>query len=93
MPGKRNKYTAQFKLAVITFAENSNNSAAGREYGVSEKLVRDWKKVSTRLSEMPKKSVLIEAKQRNIQKWKRHLLIGSKKADKMAIWLQGVLFV
>ena len=41
MPGKRNKYTAQFKLAVITFAENSNNSAARREYGVSEKLVRD----------------------------------------------------
>jgi len=49
MPGKRNKYTAQFKLAVITYAENSNNSAAGREYGVSEKLVRDWRKVSTRL--------------------------------------------
>ena len=55
MPGKRNKYTAQFKLAVLTFAENSNNSAAGREYGVSAKLVRDWRKVSTRLLEMPKK--------------------------------------
>ena len=39
MPGKRNKYTAQFKLTVITFAENSNNSAAGREYGVNEKLI------------------------------------------------------
>ena len=55
MPGKQNKYTVQFKLAVITFAENSNNSAAGQEYGVSEKLVRDWRKISTRILEMPKK--------------------------------------
>ena len=57
MPGKRNKYTAQFKLAVITFAENSNNSATALEYGTSEKLVRDWRKISTRLLEMPKKKV------------------------------------
>ena len=55
MSGKRNKYTAQFKLAVISFAEKSNNSAAGREYGLNEKLVRDWRKTSSRLLEMPKK--------------------------------------
>ena len=29
MPDKQNKYIAQFKLAVITFNKNSNNSAAG----------------------------------------------------------------
>ena len=49
-------------LAGITFANNSNNSDAGGEYGISEKLVRDWRKISTRLLEKPKKSVLTEAK-------------------------------
>ena len=32
MPGKRNKYSAQFKLLVIRFAEDSNNYAVKREY-------------------------------------------------------------
>ena len=59
MSGKQNRsrYTAQFKLAVIAAAEQSNNSAAGRQYGVSEKLVRDWKKMSAKLLDMPKKKV------------------------------------
>ena len=48
MPGKRNEYTAQFKLAVIGFTKSSNNSATQREYGVSKKLVRNWKKMSAK---------------------------------------------
>ena len=45
MPPKRRNYEARFKLTVVDFAEKSNNSAAGRQFGVSEKLVRDWRKL------------------------------------------------
>ena len=38
MPPKRRNYEARFKLTVVDFAEKSNNSAAGRQFGVSEKL-------------------------------------------------------
>jgi len=37
---KRNSYDAQFKLEVIKFAEENNNSAADRHFAVSEKLVK-----------------------------------------------------
>ena len=40
---KRSKYSAKFKLQVVKFAQNSNNSAAGREFDVNEKQVRDWR--------------------------------------------------
>ena len=40
----RISYTAGFKLKVIEYAEKSNNLAASRQFGVNEKLVRDWKK-------------------------------------------------
>jgi transposase-like protein len=38
---KRLSYDASFKLRVIEFAESESNAAAEREFGVSEKLVRD----------------------------------------------------
>ena len=44
MSSKRVKYTAKFKLQVVKFAQESNNCAASREYGVNEKLVCDWRK-------------------------------------------------
>ena len=51
---KRSKYPAKFKLKVIEFTEKSNNVAAGREYGVSEKLVRDWRRDAEKIKTMPK---------------------------------------
>ena len=39
---KRRSYEAKFKLQVIAFAENKGNRAAGREFSVSEKIIRDW---------------------------------------------------
>ena len=36
--------SARFKLKVVERAEESGNRQAGREYGVSEKLLRDWRK-------------------------------------------------
>lgn len=51
---KRAKYDASFKLRVVASAFSSNNCAAARKYGVSEKQVRDWKKNEASLKEMPK---------------------------------------
>ncbi|KAH3897828.1 hypothetical protein DPMN_022024, partial [Dreissena polymorpha] len=47
MPGKRKRqaYDNAFKIRVIEFADNLNiNSAAEGEFGISEKLVGDWRK-------------------------------------------------
>ena len=52
---KRHKYTAQFKLRVVQFAEKSSNSKAGREFGVNEKLVCDWRRNVDKLQSMPRK--------------------------------------
>ena len=52
---KRHKYTAQFKLRVVQFAEKSSNSKAGHEFGVNEKLVRDWRRNVDKLQSMPRK--------------------------------------
>ena len=47
---KRRSFEAGFKLTVVQFAEQSSNRAAGRKFGVSEKLVRDWKKDADKLN-------------------------------------------
>jgi len=47
-------YDAGYKLQVVEFAENSSNAAAERQFGVSEKLVRDWRKMKETLLEMPR---------------------------------------
>jgi transposase-like protein len=55
MPAKRFSYTAKFKLYVVKFAEeHGGNRAAGREFGVNEKLVRDWRKAQDTLRDMTK---------------------------------------
>ena len=50
---KRASYTAAFKLKVIETAEKCGNRAAGREYSVNEKLVRDWRKKKAELEALP----------------------------------------
>ena len=54
MKRKRMSYTAQFKLKVVALAESSNNCHAGRECGVSEKVIRDWRRAKAQLQEMPR---------------------------------------
>ena len=54
MSSKRMKYSAKFKLQVVKFAQESNNCAAGREFCINEKLVRDWRKQVEKLKCMPK---------------------------------------
>src|SRR6266481_8777701 len=44
MPKPRKSYTTERKLQVIKLAEKVGNRAAGREYGIDESVVRDWKK-------------------------------------------------
>ena len=51
---KRMKYDAGFKLKVVEFAKKTNNCAAAREFTISEKLVRDWRKAEIELQKMPK---------------------------------------
>ena len=58
MPGEKRKrcsYDARFKLKVVQYAkDHGNNSKAAREFGVSERQVREWKKMAGELQEMPK---------------------------------------
>ena len=51
---KRMKYDAGFKLKVVEFAKKTNNCAVAREFTISEKLVRDWRKAEVELRKMPK---------------------------------------
>lgn len=46
---KRNAYDTAFKLRVVDYAESHNNCAAEREFGVTEKMVRDWRKKKSEL--------------------------------------------
>ena len=55
MTSRRKQYPAAFKLEVIKAAEETNNCAAAREFSVSEKLVRDWRKISYKLNNMSKR--------------------------------------
>src|SRR5688572_33400344 len=51
---KRASYEAGFKLKVVEYSELHGNSNAMREFGVSEKSVRDWRKTKETLTDMPK---------------------------------------
>ena len=51
---KRMKYDAGFELKVVEFAKKTNNCATAREFTISEKLVRDWRKAEVELRKMPK---------------------------------------
>ena len=52
----RRSYTAAFKLEVVNYAEeNGGNVAAQHKFGVSEKVVRGWRKQKEALC-MTKKS-------------------------------------
>ena len=54
MARKRASYIAAFKVKVIETAEKCGNTAAGREYSVNEKLVRDWRKNKAELEALPR---------------------------------------
>ncbi|XP_077573838.1 uncharacterized protein LOC144197115 isoform X3 [Stigmatopora nigra] len=54
MSTKRKSYSAAFKLQVVNYANENSNRAAGKTFGVSEKLVRDWRKAEVSLNAMDK---------------------------------------
>lgn len=54
---KRNSYDVRYKLEVIEFAQQSSNCAAERKYGVSEKMVRDWRSKEEKIRNASSKSV------------------------------------
>ena len=54
MAPKRKSYSAGYKLEVVKYAAENGNRSAERKFGVSEKLVRDWRKAEVTLTEMKK---------------------------------------
>ncbi|CDW60084.1 BrkDBD and HTH Tnp Tc5 domain containing protein [Trichuris trichiura] len=52
---KRKSYKAGFKLEVVKMAKETNNAQAARKYGVTRKMVIDWRKQEEALKKMPKK--------------------------------------
>lgn len=44
MPPRRTSYSVKEKLRAVARADGSNNCVAAREFSVSEKLIRDWRK-------------------------------------------------
>ncbi|KAH7948912.1 hypothetical protein HPB49_003401 [Dermacentor silvarum] len=44
MSGPRKQYSAAFKRNVILAAEDIGNSAAGRQFGVTERSIRGWRR-------------------------------------------------
>ena len=52
--GKRKSYEAGFKLKVVDYAEEHGNRGTEREFGVSDKVVRGWRKQKGQLKTMPK---------------------------------------
>lgn len=53
-PAKRRKHEVSFKLKVVNFAKKHKNCAAARQYGVTEKIVRDRKAKGDALKSMPR---------------------------------------
>ena len=70
---KRSSYDAAFKLKVIEFAEVNGNRAAEREFSVSEKVVRDWRKMKETLLEMPRTKRARRGKQAHYPEMEREL--------------------
>ena len=51
---KRASYSALFTLKVIKRAEKTNNCVSGMQFGINEKLVKDWRKSKATLQSLPK---------------------------------------
>ena len=47
-------YDVQFKLKVIQYAKEHSNCAAERYFGVTEKMVRDWRAKEEKLNKSDK---------------------------------------
>lgn len=52
MPPKQKSYTAKFKRAVVNYAEQHGNRAAGRHFDMTEKMVRTWRQSADELQAM-----------------------------------------
>jgi transposase-like protein len=76
---KRFSYDAATKLRIIKFAEEKNNCAAAREFGVAESNVRLWRKQKSQIQKMPKtkqasrgKQALYPEMERDLVTWVEH---------------------
>lgn len=76
---KRQSYDVSYKLKVVNFAESASNCAAEREFGVSEKMVRDWRK---------KKSVLLDTT-KTMKKIRPSIRPYAALEEKVLTWVNG----
>ena len=53
---KQLSYIFGFKLKAVELAEATSNRNAGKELGITEKLVRDWRKKKTEIVKLPRAS-------------------------------------
>ncbi|KAJ1083454.1 hypothetical protein NDU88_003613 [Pleurodeles waltl] len=67
-PARRKKYEAGFKLKVVNFAMEHNNCAAARQYGVTEKMVRDRKANEKALKSMPRAEIKLYMMMKSLKK-------------------------
>lgn len=51
---QRASYTAEFKLKTVEYASKHGNRAAGREFNVDERMVRNWRKNQSALENAPR---------------------------------------
>lgn len=59
----RKSFSAKQKLKVIAYAEIHGNRAAGRQFTVDEKSVREWRKQKDKLEKLPKVNTADDNKQ------------------------------
>lgn len=85
---KRN-YEASFKMAVIEFAEHNSNRSTGRQFGIDEKQVREWRKQKEELEGLPpgKKRLSGAGRKPAFPNMEKKLVawIEAQKADKMKL--------
>ena len=79
---KKRSFDSAFKLKVVEFAEKYSNRGAGRQLGVDEKRVREWRKQKQLLESLPRK--------------KRRLDGGSRRAalpeteEELVVWIDAL---
>ena len=63
MAQKRASYTAEFKLKIVKFAEETSNRKAARTFKVDEKCVRQWRESKSILEAMPNRKRAMRGRQ------------------------------
>uniref|UniRef100_K7FTH4 HTH CENPB-type domain-containing protein n=1 Tax=Pelodiscus sinensis TaxID=13735 RepID=K7FTH4_PELSI len=70
---KRPHHSSSKKKKVVNFAKEHNNCAAASQYGVTEKMVRDWKANEDALKSMPSSKCALRRGTPHWSKLEKHI--------------------